>query len=50
MLLGLTPAKALIDLDEGMTVGVQLRNQGRWPAKDIGKEERDLMRWNTELI
>lgn len=50
MLLGLTPAKALIDWDEGMAVRVQLRNQGRWPAMDIGKEESDFIRWNTELI
>lgn len=48
MLLGLMPGKALIDWDEGMTVGVQLRNQGKWPAKDIGKEESDLMRTNTQ--
>lgn len=50
MLLGLTPVKALIDLDEGMTVGVQLRNQGEWPAMGIGKEESDLVRWNTLLV
>lgn len=50
MLLGLTPVKALTDLDEGMTVGVQLRNQGEWPAMGIGKKESDLIRWNTLLV